>query len=173
MKFPKTLRLDSSDAQAFHRAAQPGEWAVPGAFAFYGRDPDRFDGKDKLAFRSGWLGLDSLGHASLVQVADIEADLFDGLVERLADRLVADLGAPDLATARTAARQETEYAAALCDHPVNTLLALERDLGEDGIRESFRVIMPSRSGEHAKIWEIVPDETEPAEAAPKSEDEAG
>jgi hypothetical protein len=157
MKFPRSIRLDSSDQQVFHLAAAPGEWAVPGAFAFQGRDPTSFDSKDKLAFRSGWLGTESFGHATLVEVAEIEEAAFFQVVERLARHFVAHLGAPDLAAALPAARQQADDAAGLCDHKTGSLLALERDWTDEGIVERFRVIQPSRSKDHARIWEIVED----------------
>ena len=34
MKLLRTIRLDPSDTFVFERAAEPGEWAVPGAFVF-------------------------------------------------------------------------------------------------------------------------------------------
>jgi hypothetical protein len=35
-KLPRTLRLDPSDTLIYDPAAAPGEWAVPGGFAFWG-----------------------------------------------------------------------------------------------------------------------------------------
>ena len=37
LKFPRTIRLDPSDTFVFERAAEPGEWAVSGAFVFWNR----------------------------------------------------------------------------------------------------------------------------------------
>lgn len=161
MKFPRCIRLDSSDLQIFKRAAEPGEWAVPGSIAFHGRDPQSFDNKDVLAFRSGWLGTESFGHSSLVEIAEIEEAAFFQVVERLARHFVEALGAPDLAAALPVAREEADYAAGLCEYKVNTLLAIERDWQESGIVERFRVIVPSRSEDHARIWEIVTEEEDP------------
>ena len=158
MKFPRTVRLDSSDLHVFRLAAEPGEWAVPGSFAFLGRDPARFDAKEKLAFRSGWLGTESLGRATLVEVAEIDEAAFFQVVERLARHFVAYYGAPDLAAALPAARDEADHAASLCEHGVHTLLALEREYGEAGLVERYRVIRPDRAVDHARIWQIVPDE---------------
>ena len=56
------------------------------------------------------------------------------------------------------ARAEAEDAVALCEHKIHTLLALEREMTGDGVVERFRVITPSHAQEHAKIWEIVPDD---------------
>ena len=168
MRFPRTIRLDSSDLQVFRRAAEPGEWAVPGSFVFHGRDPAKLEGKEKIAFHSGWLGTESFGHASLVEIAEIEEAAFFAVVERLARHFVDHLGAPDLAAALPAAREEADYAVGLCEHKLNSLLALERELvpqdaAEPALVERFRVIQPERAADHARIWEIVSDEEEKRE----------
>ncbi len=155
MKFPRCIRLDPSDLNIYRLAAEPGEWAVAGGFAFAEADPSAFDNKDKLAFESGWLGTESFGRASLVEVAEIAEAGFARVVERLAHHFVEAYGAPDLAAALPAARQEADDAAGLCDHKLHSLLALERDMTEAGVVERFRVIVPERAQDHAKIWEIV------------------
>ena len=38
LRFPRTIRLDPSDTLVFERAAEPGEWAVSGAFVFWNQD---------------------------------------------------------------------------------------------------------------------------------------
>ncbi len=157
MMFPRTIRLDSSDVYVFHRAAEPGEWAVPGGFAFLERDPAGFDRKEKLAFGTGWLGTESFGRATLVEVAEIGEGEFFQVVERLARHFVEHHGAPDLAAALPVAREEADQAAQLADHKLHTLLALERAEGGTGVVERFRVIRPERAQDHAKIWEIVPE----------------
>ncbi len=157
MKFLRTIRLDTSDLYVFERAAEPGEWAVSGSFAFAEVDPADLGGKLRQAFANGWLGLDSLGYSTLVEVAEIgEAD-YEGVIERLADLFVRDYGAPSREAALPVAREEAAYAAGLCEHKPHTLLALERELTDAGIVERFRVIVPSRAEEHAKIWTIVDD----------------
>ena len=158
MKLPRVTRLDQSDVYTFERAAEAGELAVPGGFAFAGRDLPSLEGKQQLAFRNGWLGLDSFGHASLVEVAEVgEADFF-AAVERLARHFLEAYGAPDLGAALPVARQELDEASGLCGHPVNTLLSVERDITEAGeIVERFRVIQPERAQDHAPIWRIVED----------------
>ena len=155
MKFPRTIRLDSSDTSAFEHAAAAGEWAVPGSFVFADRDPAALSGKQRVAFRSGWLGTESFGHATLVEVAEIDDAGFFQVVERLARHFVEAHGAPDLGAALPVARQEADYAAGLCAHKRHTLLVLERDVADDGIVERFRVVTPARDGDHARIWEIV------------------
>ena len=99
MKFPRVIRLDSSDLQVFAPAAAAGEPAVPGSFAFAGREPETLTGKERQAFASGWLGTESFGRASLVEVGEISEAEFFQLVERLARHFVERYSAPDLATA--------------------------------------------------------------------------
>lgn len=166
MKFPRVVRLDSSDSQVFAPAARAGEWAVPGSFAFLERDPLSLSPKERLAFHSGWLGLESFGRATLVEVAEIDEAGFAAVIERLAAHFVSDYGAPDLVQALPTAREEAEQAAALCDHKRHSLLALERELGESGLIERFRIIRPQRAKDHASIWKIVRDDEDDVEAGP-------
>lgn len=158
MKLPRTIQLDRSDLQVFHHAAEPGEWAVSGGFAFADRDPTGLDRKDKLALHSGWLGTESFGRSTLVEIAEIEEAAFFQVVERLARHFVEHYGAPDLASALPAARAEADYAASLCEHKIHTLLAIEREVTENGLVERFRVIRPQAEPDHARIWEILPEE---------------
>lgn len=158
MKLPRAIRLDQSDLHVFDRPCEPGEWAIPGSFAYADVDPSQLEGKAQLAFKSGWLGLESFGHTTLVEVAEIEDAAFFQAVERLARHLEAHFGAPSLGLALTAARQELDDAAGLCTHRIGTLLALERAPGEDGIVERIRVVQPSRARDHARIWEISEDD---------------
>ncbi len=55
-RLPRTIRLDPSDLVVFERAAEPGEWAVPGGFPFWDDDPAALAGKRRQAFRAGFLG---------------------------------------------------------------------------------------------------------------------
>ncbi|HMO69118.1 MAG TPA: DUF6505 family protein [Novosphingobium sp.] len=43
------------------RAAEPGEWAVPGSFLFWDVDPATLGPKERAAFRAGLIGIDSFG----------------------------------------------------------------------------------------------------------------
>ena len=158
MKFPRTIRLDPSDVKVFPLAAEPGEWAVPGTFAFADAEPQSLSRKEQLAFKSGWLGTGSFGRSTMVQVVDITAEQYDDVVRMIADQLVSEYGAPDRDAAMTAARDEAAGAAGLCDHPVNTLLAIEREFTDDGISERVRVITLAPAGAHTRVWEIVEDE---------------
>ncbi len=157
LRFPRVVRLDSSDAQVFERAAAPGEWAVTGSFAFAERPAETLDSKARLAFRSGWLGCESFGWASLVEVDEISEAAFFEVVERLARHFVEHYGAPDIAAALLAARREADDAAALSDHKIHQLLAIEREAGPEGIIERIHLIHPDRATAHARIWQVVAD----------------
>lgn len=142
LKLPRTIRLDPSDTFVFERAAEPGEWAVSGAFAFWNEDPAGLGQKQRVALRSGFLGIDSLGWSTLAVVTEAtEADR-QAMVERLAGQLLEKFGAPDVRAARLAAEEETAFAASLCDHPPQTLLAVQRSVESGEIRERFRTLRP-------------------------------
>jgi hypothetical protein len=145
-RLPRTIQMDASDKIVFAHAASPGEWAVPGTFLFWGRSPDSLSRKEAIAFRSGFLGVDSFGHSTLVAVQDARPDERAEMVETLARQLVARLGAPSLEAALPAAEEEVALAESLCRaHAVNTLIALHRTHDEGAIREQFRTLTP-RSG---------------------------
>jgi len=161
MRFLRTIRLDASDEHVFERAAGPDEWAVSGAFAFADLDPARLGGKAQQAFRSGFLGTSSFGRSTLVAIGEIKPEELEGVIEALALHFLERYGAPSVEAARAAARGEVEFAISLCEHRINTLLAVEREFGTDGIIERFRVIRPRGPASHARIWTIVDDETDP------------
>jgi len=66
-------------------------------------------------------------------------------VERLATNLLVHFGAPDLQTARNAAEEEIAFATSLCDHPLQTLLAVQRSIEDGEMRERFRTLKPRDS----------------------------
>ena len=142
MKLLRTIRLDPSDTFVFERAAEPGEWAVSGAFMFSDGDPAALDGKARAAFRSGFLGAASFGWSTLVQIVAARETDRDALIETLVRQLQERLGAPSPAEARAAAEQEVAFAASLCEHPPDTLIAVHRTFEEGEIREAFRTLRP-------------------------------
>ena len=154
MLFPRTIRLDDTDGRVFETAAAAGEWAVTGAFMFADVEPMAIYGKQRQAFRNGFLGLESFGWSTLVAVARIEENQYQGVIDTLAAYFVSNCGAPGLEEASAVARDEAAFAAGLCDHPVNTLLALDREHEEQGIVERFRVIQPTNANESVRTWEI-------------------
>jgi Family of unknown function (DUF6505) len=160
MKLLRTIRLDPSDTFIFERAAEPGEWAVPGGFVFFDTDPTALEGKARVAFRSGFLGIASLGFSTLVQiVAASEAD-HAAAVECLAEQLVARFGAPHLATARRAAAEEFAFAASLTDHPPDTLIAMHRVHADGAIRETFRTLKPRGGAKPLRAFSFLEVEDE-------------
>ena len=166
MKLLRTIRLDPSDTFVFDRAADPGEWAVSGAFMFADANPGTLDGKPRAAFRGGFLGVASLGWSTLVQIVAASDDDRAALVEMLAGRLLECLGAPDLAVARAAAEEEVTFAASLCDHPHDTLIAVRRTFEEGAIREAFRTLRPRGTRKPMRAFSFleVEGEEEPGEA---------
>src|SRR5262249_24940882 len=119
--------------------------------------PEMLAGKRGQAFRRGFLGLESFGFSTFACVAEVGESEYARAVDLLAYRFFAELGAPDLETARAAAKGEVDFAAGLCTHPVNTIIAVERELGEDGIRERFRVMPAPREKDHARVWRVERD----------------
>jgi Family of unknown function (DUF6505) len=143
VKLLRTIRLDQSDTFVFERAAAPGEWAVSGAFAFAHVDVTTLTGKARAAFRSGFLGIESLGWSTLVEVAEASAAERAAAIERLAQQLVDRFGAPDLATARPAAAEEVDFSVSLAEHPKGMLAAVSRTWEAGAVREAFRTLTPS------------------------------
>jgi hypothetical protein len=166
MKLLRTIRLDPSDTFVFERAAEPGEWAVPGAFVFWDDDNETLGGKRRTAFRSGFLGVNSLGWSTLVQIVEASEEDRNALIDTLARRLVESFGAPDLATARKAAEEEAMFAQSLCDHPADTLVAVHRSVEEGEIREAFRTLRPRGGPKPLRAFSFleVEGEEEPADA---------
>jgi hypothetical protein len=136
----RTIRLDPSDSFVFERAAVPGEWAVSGAFAFWDGDPAALTGKARAAFRSGFLGVASLGRSTLVEIVEASATDYEAAVTDLARQLVVAYGAPDVTRAEAAAREEVAFAASLAEHPPGTLIAVHRTFEGGEIREAFRTL---------------------------------
>jgi len=158
MKFAKTIHLDVSDTKAFPHAAEAGEWAVTGTFAFAECKPELLSNKERLAFHNGWLGIESFGRSTFVEVALFPEQQFENVVRRLGAHLREVYCAPDMLEAVEAARHEVKDMAGLCNHPVGTFLSIERQFTDEGIDETVRVIPPQGDGAHARIWEVVGDE---------------
>jgi Family of unknown function (DUF6505) len=166
VKLLRTIRLDPSDTFVFERAAEPGEWAVSGAFMFADADPDALEGKPRAAFRGGFLGVPSLGWSTLVQIVEASEDDRAALVDMLARQLRERLGAPDLSAARAAAEEEIAFAASLCEHPHDTLIAIRRTFEDGAIRETFRTLRPRGTRKPMRAFSFLevdgeeePDET--------------
>ena len=159
MLFPRAIRLDTSDESAFPTAAQPGEWAVPGSFEFYDADLEQLTGRSAEAFAHGFLGVVSFGRTTLVEIAEISDAERDDVMRRLANHFVTHYGAPDHEAAMPAAIEEADFARGICEHPVHTLLMIEREISDEGIREKFKVVKPLDASGHAdvRLWGPVED----------------
>ena len=80
-------------------------------------------------------------------------------------------GAPSLDAARAAAREEVAFAASLCQHEVNTILAMHRTIEGGEIKEQFRALHVRDHGAdgadrlhaHARAFEFVESDDEPGE----------
>jgi len=158
MKFARIVLLDVSDANSFPLAAESGEWAITGTFAFAQTDPATLTNKEQLAFRNGWLGASSFGRATFTEVAVIPTEQLEDVVRRIAGHLHEQFGAPDMLAALDAARQEVDDMASLCDHPAGTLLSIERTFTDDGISEAVRFMPRSEGEDHARIWSLVEED---------------
>jgi hypothetical protein len=167
VKLLRTIRLDPSDTFVFEKAAEPGEWAVSGAFVFWNTDPAVLEGKARSAFRGGFLGVASLGWSTLVQI--VEASEEDRLVviDTLAKQLIANFGAPTVEDAVAAAEEEVAFAESLCSQPQDTLVAVHRGFDAGEVRETFRTLRPRAGQKPARAFsflEVEGEDDQPIEA---------
>ncbi|MGI9401290.1 MAG: DUF6505 family protein [Rhizobiaceae bacterium] len=141
MKLARAIHLDESDRNVFFSPARTGEWCISGGFEFSDWTEADLVGKARQAFANGWLGLETFGRVTFVAVTTVEQAEHDALADGLAKHFVEVYGAPDLDTARPVALEELAFMAELCeDHDENTLLTVQRELSEAGVKESFRAI---------------------------------
>lgn len=147
----RTIQLDASDKILFTPAAEPGEWAVTGGFMFLDRPFASLAPKERVAFRSGFLGVSSFGYATLAVVTPVSAAEIEAATAALADNLVRRLGAPSLEIARRAAAEEIAFASDLCrNHVEGQLIALHREEDATGaLSERFRALH-ARAG---SVWD--------------------
>jgi len=163
VKLLRTIRLDPSDTFVFDHAAEPGEWAVTGSFVFLNEDAGALEGKARSAFRGGFLGVQSLGWSTLVQIVEASEADREAAVGMLAQQLIAKFGAPTLDDAIAAAEEEFAFASSLCTHPTDTLIAIHR-VQEDGeIRETFRSLRPKDGPKPFRAFAFLEAEDEPEE----------
>jgi hypothetical protein len=163
IKLPRTIRLDPSDTFVFERAADPGEWAVTGAFLFWDVDIPSLTEKARAAFRAGFLGVRSFGFSTLVVVSEASRAERREAIEILARQIHKELGAPDMPAALAAASEEIAFAASLCGSEVNTVIAMHRTLEGRGIKEQFRTLrrrteqipMADRLHAHARAFDFI------------------
>ncbi len=143
MNFARVIRLDETDCEVYREAAEPGEWAIPGTFAFSNWTEAELTGKPAQEFTNGWLGLTSFGRATVVAITSITEAERQSLVDILAFHFTESWGAPNLDAARPVAEEEIAQMADLCEgQQENTLIVVERSLGEAGVKDKFRLIPP-------------------------------
>ncbi len=143
MKLARVIRLDESDPNVFTIAAEPGEWAIAGTFAFSNWTEDDLTGKARQEFAHGWLGLESFGRASVLAITPITDAEHDSLIDILAFHFTESWGAPDMDAARPVAEAEIADMIALCaDQEDNTLMVIERELTPEGVKDRFRMVPP-------------------------------
>ena len=118
-----------------------------------------------LGTRAGFLGVTSLGWSTLVQIVNATEEDRVAAVDTLARQLVAHFGAPDLNTARAAAEEELAFAASLCNHVPDTLIAVHRSSENGEIREAFRTLRPRNGPKPLRAFSFLEAEgdEEPAE----------
>jgi len=160
VKLIRTIRLDPSDTFVFEKAAEPGEWAVSGAFVFWNRDPATLEGKARTAFRSGFLGISTLGWSTLVQIVEASEDDRTAVIDTLAKQLIANFGAPTVGDAAAAAEEEVAFVESLCTQPSDTLIAVHRTFDEGAVRESFRTLRPRGGAKPARAFSFLDVEGE-------------
>ena len=78
----------------------------------------------------------------------IEAER-QAMIDRLAGQLMEKFGAPGAGAARLAAEEEIAFAASLCEHAPQTLLAVQRSVENGEIRERFRTLKPRQTAADA------------------------
>ena len=160
MKLIHTIRLDASDTFVFENAAEPGEWAVSGAFVFWNRDPASLEGKIRTAFRSGFLGISTRGWSTLVQIVEASDNDRLAVIDTLAKQLIAKFGAPTFEDAAAAAEEEVAFVESLCTQPNDTLIAVHRTFEDGALRESFRTLRPRSGAKPARAFSFMDVEGE-------------
>jgi hypothetical protein len=136
------IRLDASVAPRFN-AAHPGERAVSGAFVFAGSHPSGPRGKARALFRSGSVGIGSLGRSTLVQIVEATEAERARAADVPAHCLTERLEVPNLAMAGAAVEQEIDFVVSLADYPSGMLAAVTRMSEGGSIGESFRALRPA------------------------------
>jgi hypothetical protein len=166
VKLLRTIRLDASDTFVFEKAAEPGEWAVSGAFAFWAADAGALQGKARSAFRSGFLGVETLGWSTLAQIVEASEADRARVVDMLAEKLVAHFGAPGMDAARGAAEEEVSFAESLCTEPKDMLVGVHRGFEDGAVRETFRTLRPREGARPNRVFaflEVEGEDDEPAD----------
>lgn len=147
MKLARAIHFDESDMNVFHSPARTGEWCISGGFEFSNWSEADLEGKARQAFSNGWLGVETFGRVTFVAVTQIEELELRQLADNLAQHFVDVYGAPNIEAAHGVAMEELSHMIELCeDQEPNTLLTVQRELTEAGVKESFRMIEAQDAG---------------------------
>ena len=161
-KLARAIHLDESDMNVFFSPARTGEWAISGGFEFSNWGDADLAGKARQAFANGWLGVETFGRVTFVAVTQVEDSELHGLAKGLAEHFVQIYGAPSVEAAMGVAQEEIAHMIDLCaDHEPNTLLTVERELTEAGVRERFRSIKPDAAQLDQVAVHAVPEDEVP------------
>jgi Family of unknown function (DUF6505) len=147
------------------RRRSPASGPFQALSCFGTRNPATLDGKARAAFRSGFLGVSSLGWSTLVQIVQTTEAERTSLVALLAEQLVRHFGAPTRAAAKAAAEEEVAFAESLCTVPQDSIIAVHRTYEDGAVRESFRTLRPRDGVKPARVFSFleVEGEDEPSE----------
>ena len=128
-------------------------------FLFADIPPSDLSGKIKQAFSNGFLGTESFGFSTLVSVVNTRDDDVETLTDR-SRRIRGTAGCAEPGGgAERPPREEIGFMAELClPHEAGTLLTISRELGENGITESFRSLPKADSCAEQKIWTVIEDD---------------
>ena len=148
-KLPRVVRLDDSDLQVYEQTAEPGEFAVSGAFEFLNDSIESLAGKRLQAFRSGFLGIKTSGRSTLVSIASLSTDEYQNAISQLAVNIMTNHGVTERSLALNMAAEEIRYAESLCEYEEGTILALDREFTDDEVKEYFKKFVPAA----AANWE--------------------
>ena len=165
MKLLRTIRLDPSDTFVFERAAEPGEWAVSGAFLFAEADPDALPASGAPLSAADFWACRSLGWSTLVQIVEAATTDRAALVDTLAQQLLAGSARPISRPRAPPPRRRSR------SRPRSAIIRPTRwsrcaASFEDGaIREAFRTLHPrgERKPMRAFTFLDVDGEEEPGE----------
>ena len=160
MKLLRTIRLDPSDTFVFEKAAEPGEWAVSGAFVFWNRDPAALEGKARSASAAAFSASPRSAGRRWCRSSRRAKTIGWPSIDTLAQQLVAHFGAPTIADARAAAEEEVAFAESLCSQPQDTLVAVHRSFDDGEVRETFRTLRPREGQKPARAFSFLEVEGE-------------
>ncbi|MFV0294605.1 MAG: DUF6505 family protein [Hyphomicrobiaceae bacterium] len=155
MKLLRAIRFDDSDTRVFERAAEPGEWLVSGAGLFFGIEKAQLKGRLRQAFANGFLGCETLGHATFGTVATADEPVAATIRAQLVKHFMQEFGAPGHAEAESVASDEIAFMMETCAPlEVGALLTVRRTLAADGnIAEEFRVLARRVGVQHTMgLW---------------------